>query len=86
MTQPVVTREQVLQTCELAMLLYAGWEAAGTPGTKDPAQIRKVRAAYAAIEGFCVSAPTTPIGGMTAGIVALRTFREQLAAAKAGGS
>lgn len=84
MTQEVVTREQVVQACELTMLLYAGWEAAGNPGSKDPAQLRKVRAAYAAIEGFCITAPTTPLGGMTAGIAALRTFREQLAAAKAG--
>lgn len=80
----VWTKEQIIQACELTMLLYAGWEAAGNPGTKDPVVIRKIRAGYAGVEAFCLTAPTTPLTGLAAGTAAIKAFRAELAAAKAG--
>lgn len=80
----VVTKEQVLQACQITLLLYAGWEAAGHPGAKDPAVIRKIRAAYAGVERFCLMAPTTPADALKAGMSSVVVFRTELAAAKAG--
>lgn len=81
----VVTREQVQTTCELVLLSYAGWEAAGNPGVKDnPGLLKKIRAAEMGVETACSALPTTAQEALSAVLAGVHTFRSQLDALKAG--
>lgn len=84
LTKEYVSKDQVQQACQLAMLAYGGWELAGNPGVKDQPTLTKIRVAYAQIEKACLAAPTTPLEQLQTVYSAVSAFRAQMALAKAG--
>lgn len=84
LTKDVVTKEQVQTACEVGMIAYGVWEAAGTPGVAPgSARLKRIRAAYNGVQTACLALPTTPMEGLSAVMAAINTAKAELAAARA---